>query len=105
MAIPQWRNCGRPAATPLPCNGKESRLEQVMRIILIIFKRIVMRDLVNISARSDDLDNLLPTAASTQNKVIDSNTLFTRSNVVLIQHRGDCYMLRRTRNGKLILTK
>lgn len=34
-----------------------------------------------------------------------SESLFTQSDEVLIHHRGEHYRLRRTRNGKLILTK
>lgn len=36
---------------------------------------------------------------------IDSRTLFGESAVVLIDHEGETYALRRTRLGKLILTK
>jgi len=36
---------------------------------------------------------------------IDSNSLFTHGDVVYIQHHGECYLLRRTSNDKLILTK
>jgi len=38
-------------------------------------------------------------------KSIHSDTLFSDGDEVLIQHRGEQYLLRRTRNGKLILTK
>ncbi|MHB1173566.1 MAG: hemin uptake protein HemP [Sulfuriferula sp.] len=34
-----------------------------------------------------------------------SESLFTQNNEVLIKHQGEHYRLRRTRNGKLILTK
>ena len=40
-----------------------------------------------------------------QNKRIYSDTLFLHGDEVFIQHRGEQYRLRRTRNGKLILTK
>ncbi|WP_256250709.1 hemin uptake protein HemP [Nitrosomonas sp. Nm51] len=40
-----------------------------------------------------------------QNLAIDSNSLFAHNNVVYIQHHGECYLLRQTRSGKLILTK
>lgn len=40
-----------------------------------------------------------------QNKRIYSDTLFSDGDEVFIQHRGEQYRLRRTRNGKLILTK
>lgn len=40
-----------------------------------------------------------------RSKPIHSEALFLRGDEVLIQHRGEHYRLRRTRNGKLILTK
>ena len=40
-----------------------------------------------------------------QNKRIYSDTLFSDGDEVFIQHQGEEYRLRRTRNGKLILTK
>lgn len=36
---------------------------------------------------------------------LDSAMLFRRNNRVVIEHRGEAYQLRRTRAGKLILTK
>lgn len=36
---------------------------------------------------------------------IRSESLFTQNDEVLISHLGEHYRLRRTRNGKLILTK
>jgi hemin uptake protein HemP len=36
---------------------------------------------------------------------LDSSELFQRRQEVLIRHEGALYRLRRTRNGKLILTK
>ena len=36
---------------------------------------------------------------------IESDTLFSDGDQVFIQHRGEQYLLRRTRHGKLILTK
>ena len=36
---------------------------------------------------------------------IPSDSLFLSGNEALIQHQGEHYRLRRTRNGKLILTK
>jgi len=36
---------------------------------------------------------------------IRSESLFTQNDEVLIAHQGEHYRLRRTRNGKLILTK
>jgi hemin uptake protein HemP len=38
-------------------------------------------------------------------KSIDSDALFSDGDQIFIQHRGEQYLLRRTRNGKLILTK
>lgn len=43
--------------------------------------------------------------APSLNTPIPSKMLFAHGDVVLIQHQGDQYYLRRTRNGKLILTK
>ena len=40
-----------------------------------------------------------------RSKPIRSDSLFLRGDEVLIQHQGEHYRLRRTRNGKLILTK
>ena len=40
-----------------------------------------------------------------RSKSIHSDTLFSDGDEVFIQHRGEQYLLRRTRNGKLILTK
>jgi hemin uptake protein HemP len=36
---------------------------------------------------------------------IYSDTLFSQGNEIVIQHQGEHYRLRRTRNDKLILTK
>ncbi|WP_292977135.1 hemin uptake protein HemP [Nitrosomonas sp.] len=38
-------------------------------------------------------------------KLISSEDLFGNSNQILIQHQGEQYHLRLTRNNKLILTK
>ncbi len=40
-----------------------------------------------------------------RNRRIFSDTLFSQGDEVFIQHQGEQYRLRRTRNGKLILTK
>ncbi|MEP6604493.1 MAG: hemin uptake protein HemP [Nitrosospira sp.] len=40
-----------------------------------------------------------------QNKRLYTEALFVHGDEVLIQHQGEQYRLRRTRNGKLILTK
>ena len=42
---------------------------------------------------------------SDQSKHIYSDSLFSHGDEVFIQHRGEQYLLRRTRSGKLILTK
>ncbi len=48
-----------------------------------------------------------PQTLATINKQspIKSDILFKNSNIVLIQHHGEYYRLRRTRQDKLILTK
>ena len=38
-------------------------------------------------------------------RCIPSDTLFTQGNEIVIQHQGEHYRLRLTRNNKLILTK
>jgi hemin uptake protein HemP len=43
--------------------------------------------------------------ASMESQRINSATLFSAGDVVLIHHQGTVYTLRKTRNGKLILTK
>ena len=40
-----------------------------------------------------------------ENQRLYSDALFSHGDEVFIQHRGEQYRLRRTRNGKLILTK
>lgn len=42
---------------------------------------------------------------SGESQRINSATLFSSGDVVLIHHQGTVYTLRKTRNGKLILTK
>lgn len=59
----------------------------------------------NSSIVSADAFNPYPFAVPSENRILDSNTLFTNGDVVFIKHRGEKYSLRRTRNGKLILTK
>jgi hemin uptake protein HemP len=61
------------------------------------------------------MDKLLTTSETTVDKqkvvVLDRNrrlysdSLFSHGDEVFIQHQGEQYRLRRTRNGKLILTK
>jgi hemin uptake protein HemP len=40
-----------------------------------------------------------------KNRRLHSEFLFSQGDEVFIQHQGEEYRLRRTRNGKLILTK
>lgn len=57
------------------------------------------------------LDNPLPQdlkrryLVHDRSKPIGSENLFAAGNEVLIEHQGEQYRLRVTRNGKLILTK
>lgn len=44
-------------------------------------------------------------AAALSGKKLSSEKLFGASNEVLIQHQGDTYILRLTKQNKLILTK
>ena len=51
---------------------------------------------------------LSKTAANTLSSAparISSDSLFSGGNILLIEHNGIDYVLRKTRNGKLILTK
>lgn len=61
-----------------------------------------MNNSSTISARKSNLQNA---AMPDENSPIYSHLLFAHGDVVLIQHQGEQYYLRRTRNGKLILTK
>ncbi len=60
---------------------------------------------LNIDIARTSTFNLHPLATANENKIIDTDLLFESGDVVLIQHQGEQYRLRRTRNGKLILTK
>lgn len=61
------------------------------------------------------MDKLLTTSETTvdkqkvvmldRNKRLYSDSLFSHGDEVFIHHQGEQYRLRRTRNGKLILTK
>ena len=42
---------------------------------------------------------------TTQDGRFDSQTLFGDAELILIEHHGETYILRKTRQGKLILTK
>lgn len=59
----------------------------------------------NIDIAQTSTFKLHPFAIADENKIIDTDTLFKNGDVVFIQHQGEQYRLRRTRNGKLILTK
>tara|TARA_R110002073_G_C9047207_1_gene543553 strand:- start:91 stop:276 length:186 start_codon:yes stop_codon:yes gene_type:complete len=59
----------------------------------------------NVSMTPDRTINSQQTVAQNENTLIYSDTLFRHGDVVLIQHKGEQYRLRRTRQGKLILTK
>lgn len=53
----------------------------------------------------DKTTNLQTLATINKQSPIKSDILFKNSNIVLIQHHGEYYRLRRTRQDKLILTK
>jgi hemin uptake protein HemP len=46
-----------------------------------------------------------PPAAPSRPRVISSSELLGEAGLVHIEHDGETYSLRRTRNGRLILTK
>lgn len=46
-----------------------------------------------------------PGQSENANRCMTSATLFGDASIVRIWHEGDTYVLRKTRNGKLILTK
>ena len=46
-----------------------------------------------------------PSRGTPRTAVIDSQVLFGNLEVLQIDHQGHSYTLRKTRNGKLILTK
>ncbi len=65
------------------------------------------------TAKKPDLDPLAPlapapeskAAGSTVRRTVKSSELLGGGNEVLIEHNGGVYSLRKTSNGKLILTK
>jgi len=61
------------------------------------------RPLRNVSVSDQTLQTEL--GADTRNKRIDSSRLLAGSREVVIEHAGQEYRLRLTRNDKLILTK
>lgn len=75
-----------------------------MRMILIynIDEGFVMDNLNSALISTIKVKELV---SANQNTPIPSKMLFAHGDVVLIQHQNDQYYLRRTRNGKLILTK
>jgi hemin uptake protein HemP len=61
------------------------------------------RELGSVVSEADPDD---PTSAMIDcSKPIQSDTLFSDGDVVFIEHQGARYVLRRTRDGKLILSK
>ncbi|SFP44151.1 Hemin uptake protein hemP [Nitrosomonas cryotolerans] len=59
----------------------------------------------NSSIASLSMSNPSQFIAMDKNRSIRSDHLFLNNDVIFIQHQGEQYRLRRTRNGKLILTK
>lgn len=55
------------------------------------------------SSEKDSLDT--PVGGAESLPVFSTRTLFAGATEILIQHNGDTYRLRITRNGKLILNK
>ncbi len=67
-------------------------------------KVIANTALVDEGNAMDGPENQLATAALSGNK-LSSEKLFSASNEVLIQHQDETYILRLTKQNKLILTK
>lgn len=67
-------------------------------------KVIANTALVDEENAMDGRENQLATAALSGNK-LSSEKLFGTSNEVLIQHQDETYILRLTKQNKLILTK
>lgn len=60
----------------------------------------------NSNITKENVSNAHLLSMQIHNTSIDSDALFTQGDdVVFIYHQGQQYSLRRTRNGKLILTK
>jgi len=58
------------------------------------------------STATDVVKNRPEASSEGQRRLISSSSLFVRgSNEIMIEHQGEQYRLRQTRNGKLILTK
>lgn len=69
--------------------------QKIMIIIIIRGKEVVMTDSGEPARRWIPL----------YRERLDSRDLFRRSSCLFIEHGGELYQLRRTRSGKLILTK
>lgn len=65
-------------------------------------KIIIIRNMDQIHLPKTDTAPALPRAGL---PTLSSQALFAASREVLIEHRGERYLLRWTRNDKLILTK
>jgi hemin uptake protein HemP len=52
-----------------------------------------------------DFADLAAGGAAETGGVLDSRSLFAHSDKLAIAHNGEAYLLRVTRNGKLLLTK
>jgi hemin uptake protein HemP len=58
-----------------------------------------------VNATSKPCEAGAPQPARPETRPIPARELFGQSTVVFIEHRGERYQLRQTKNGKLILTK
>ena len=56
-------------------------------------------------AVSPEIDSQKRAVLIDRNSLIHSDALFSRGKEIIIQHQGEHYHLRLTRNDKLILTK
>lgn len=59
----------------------------------------------NTANPASDLRLSSPTPASSRQPNLSTATLFAKTQELFIEHQGEVYCLRLTRNGKLILTK
>ena len=60
---------------------------------------------MNTNTQSVTLKPILPGGTAPQPRLVDSASLLGSCGEVEIAHQGETYRLRRTRQGKLILTK
>lgn len=94
-----------------PANNTQFTIAILEKNIIIIIILIIdsgdglIMNHINIDIAKSSTFNLHPFTAASGNKTIDTDKLFEDGDVVFIQHQGEQYRLRRTRNGKLILTK